>query len=187
MKVHIGIDIGGKGAVAIFKNDTLFKYFAFPLSEGVPDIRAFVELVLIEVENADRAHVVIEDLHSVFGAGANSNFQFGWINGAVETTLICLSIPFTKVGPKKWQKEMWEGVRPVLIPSFEKKKKGVSAVQKRNKDGSPKYKTDTKATSLLAAKRLFPNENFLATARSKVPHDGIVDAILMGEYCRRHF
>jgi len=43
---------------------------------------------------------------------------------------------------------------------------------------------DTKPRALELAKRLWPDETFLATERSKVPHDGIVDAALLAEYAR---
>jgi hypothetical protein len=46
-------------------------------------------------------------------------------------------------------------------------------------------KGDTKPAALRAAKAIWPNENWLATSRSKVPHDGLVDAALIAEYCRR--
>jgi len=34
---------------------------------------------------------------------------------------------------------------------------------------------------------LFPKVNLLMTERSSVPHDGLVDALLMAEYARRKF
>lgn len=43
----------------------------------------------------------------------------------------------------------------------------------------------TKTYALTVAKQLWPNETFLATPRSKVPHPGIVDALLIGEFARR--
>lgn len=187
MRVRIGVDIGGLGAIAFFVEGNLQKYYAMPQVEKRPDIQAFMAILLRHVTAEDDVHAVIEDLHSIFGTSAKSNFQFGWINGVVETALVALSIPYTKVMPKKWQKSIWEGVRPVEIISYEKKQKGISAEPKLNKDGTIKHKIDTKATSLLAAKRLFPEETFLATTRSSVPHDGIVDAVLIGEYCKRNF
>jgi hypothetical protein len=39
--------------------------------------------------------------------------------------------------------------------------------------------------ALIAAKRLFPNESFLATEKSKKPHDGMVDSTLICEWGRR--
>lgn len=169
----LGIDIGSKGAIVIFRGRRLIETHAFPISAGKPDLAKLGELIVkYPIEKA-----CIEDLHSIFGVSAKANFSFGWINGVVEAILTTSKIPYVKVQPKKWQKEMWEGIRPVEILV-----KG-----KFNKDGSQKYKVDTKATSLLAAKRLFPEQTFLATERSSVPHDGIVDACLIGEFCRRNY
>lgn len=182
MKIRIGIDIGSNGAYAVFVDDQLKGYGLIPDTSGELDMRAMLELIYglwpkLEKDDVYDVHVVIEDLHSIFGTSAKSNFQFGVNNGLVIGLLQTVEFPYTKVSAKKWQKELWEGIRPVeiLVPG------------KTNKDGSPKYKVDTKATSLLAAKRLFPKETFLATERSKVPHNGIVDAVLIAEYCKRKF
>lgn len=207
MKLRIGIDIGSKGAIAFFIDGQLTQYGAIPLTEGRPDLKQFVEAVMAyrTLDGITSVHAAIEDLHSIYKVGAASNFQFGWINGATEAILTTLSIPYTKVTPRKWQKEMWEGIRPVMMPSKKKKEftpppqqewseelftgelesVDTSAIQPMEKPEKPKV--DTKATSLLAAKRLFPDETFLATQRSKVPHDGIVDAVLIGLYCVRKF
>lgn len=173
MKIRVGIDIGANGAIALFTDNSL-SYMKLPKTGNEINISEVVDFIL-QYDTGD-CHVVIEDLHSVFGSSAKSNFQFGVNNGLIIGMLQVLRIPFTKIAPKKWQKEMWEGIRPIEINTGKKKK-----------DGTPKYKIDTKATSLIAAKRLFPKENFLPSDRSKVPHDGIVDAVLMAEYCRRNF
>jgi hypothetical protein len=213
--LRIGIDIGANGAIAFFKDGKLKEYYAFPKSDDRPDLKAFVNLLLERVDGEDNIHTIIEDLHSIFGTSAKSNFQFGWINGSMEAILTSFNIPYTKVQAKKWQKEMWEGIRPVEV-KFKSKlneifppeplpvPKPVSSGEFNmdrflNEDSglrdaapveskkNPRVKIDTKATSLIAAKRLFPEEKFLATSRSKVPHDGIVDAVLIGEYCKRNF
>lgn len=44
---------------------------------------------------------------------------------------------------------------------------------------------DTKPRALELASRLWPNETFLATDRSRKPHEGIIDAALIAEYARR--
>lgn len=180
-KIAIGIDIGSDGAWAVFVNNKL-TYGKMPYSSDEPDMRAFFELILDHVPQLNEddelsMHIVYEDLHSVHGSSAKSNFSFGVNNGLVIAAVQISEIAYTKIQPKKWQKTMWEGIRPVEIP----------VPGKKNKDGSPKYKIDTKATSLVAARRLFPQESFLATERSKVPHNGIVDAVLIAEYCRRTF
>lgn len=98
---------------------------------------------------------VMEDVHSIFGMSAKSNFQFGRIVGILEAHMSATGKPYSLVKPKDWQKISWEGIQKVKDP---------------------------KKNSLAAAKRLFPGESFLATQRSTVPHDGIIDAVLISYY-----
>ncbi len=177
MRLRVGIDIGADGAIALFHDTNGIVHLDYcKLARVANELNAAEIAKFILQYDTEDCHVVIEDLHSVFGSSAKSNFAFGGNNGLIIGMLQMLQVPYTKVAPKAWQKLMWQGIRPVEIDTGKKKK-----------DGSIKYKTDTKATSLIAAQRLFPRESFLATDRSKVPHNGIVDAVLMAEYCRRNF
>ncbi len=180
MRIRVGIDIGSDGAYAVFANDKLVKYGKTPATASELDMDTLSHMILqgaeMSLDEEDDFHVVIEDLHSIFGTSAKSNFIFGLNNGLVIGMLQMIQWPWSKVQAKKWQKFCWEGVRPVEINTG-----------KLDKNGNTKYKIDTKATSLLAAKRLFPKESFLATDRSKVAHNGIVDAVLIGWYCTKHF
>lgn len=45
--------------------------------------------------------------------------------------------------------------------------------------------TSDKNTSIEVAKRLFPGVNLKATERCKKDHDGMAEALLIAEYCRR--
>lgn len=174
-KLSIGIDIGASGAVALITPDNL-GYWTIPKVGDQLNMGELSDQITAWINKSTEVHCVIEDLHSVFGSSAKSNFAFGVNNGLIIGMLQTLYIPFTKVAPKAWQKQMWQGIRPVEINTGKKKK-----------DGTPKYKIDTKATSLIAAQRLFPKEKFLASERSKKPHDGIVDSLLLAEFCRRNF
>lgn len=145
---YIGIDIGTNGALACIDESSLF--YMLLKDDWISYIRK------------QKGQVMIEDLHSIYGSSAKSNFQFGINNGIVIGVLTALHIPYNKVQPKAWQKEMWKGVDPII------------------KNG----KVDTKATSLEAARLLYPTEPFLATKRSTTPHDGIVDAVLLAHYCK---
>lgn len=176
-KIYIGIDPGAKGGIVVMDGNKINKY-AMPSidkeidKQGIKNIfKIYKPQILLR-----KVHAVLEDVHSIFGVGAKSNFQFGRALGIVEGALEALEIPYTMVGPKTWQKELWQGIKLV------EKNTG-----KETAAGNAKFKTDTKSTSLKAAKRLFPKESLLATERSKVPHDGIVDALLIAEYCRRKF
>ena len=180
---YIGIDPGKDGGIAVIEDNKLTTYIIPRLKKGVVDEEQLDKL-LFELKyhpdwedmNPQDCMCVLENVHSVHRSSANSNFQFGDINGLIRGMLISNRIPFIRIEPKEWQKEAWRGVSPIKINTGEKLK-----------SGEPKYKIDTKATSLIAAKRLFPNETFLATERSKVPHDGLVDAALMAFYCKMKY
>lgn len=176
--VSIGIDVGKKGAITLISKDKSFrKYYKIPLiKETEIDISKLTEIFSHIKLNYNIGVVGVEDVHSIFGASSKANFQFGRCLGLLEGMTIASGSSFVKVKPKDWQKEMWEGVSIIKINTG-----------KKTKDGNIKYKTDTKATSLIAAQRLFPGDKFLGTERSKKPHDGIVDGLLISEYCRRKF
>ena len=112
--------------------------------------------------DVEKIIVVIEDVHSLYGMSAKSNFNFGHIKGFKEGVLTAYGFDYKLVAPKVWQRGVWTE-EDVII------KKG---------------KKDTKATSLNAAKRLWPNHDFRKSNRAKKPHDGIIDAALMAEYAR---
>jgi len=125
---------------------------------------------------------VIEDVHSIFGTSSKSNFQFGRSLGNIEMLPVVFGKPLIKVAPKTWQRVAWQGIPVVKNPKVVKASK--------NKDGTLKpertlMKTDTKATSLNAARRLFPKESFLDSPQSSVAHDGVVDAALIAYWAKR--
>lgn len=167
--IYGGIDTGKDGGIVLVD-----EIGAVIFKSGIPKVKAttdvdYLELVDILEKVGDIGYgsglkMVLEDVHSLFGMSAGSNFNFGHIKGFKEGVLKTLGIQYELVPPKMWQKVMWEEGDVVLKEN------------KRTKD--------TKATSLNAAIRLWPNEDFRKTSRSKIPHDGIIDAALMAEYCR---
>jgi len=170
-KTLIGIDPGLHGAISIIKPDLSLDLMAMPLVlKKELDVKRILDIIYIQVN----PYVIIEDVHSVHNASAKANFEFGFGCGSLFAILKIIEVPFSRIAPKTWQKEMWQGVKPIMVLD-----KG------KDKEGKPKYKVDTKATSLLAVKRIFPHANLLATNKCSVPHNGIVDALLMAEFGRR--
>lgn len=173
-KLHLygGIDVGAKGGIAfIDDHGTPHLYEAIPMEDGVPDLPALFDLMTVPWANGHTVErIVIEDVHAIFGSSAKSTFNFGLIKGVKLGFLEILRqnymIPYSLVQPKTWQKKVWLEEDLVL------------------KEGKKRPTKDTKATSLNAARRLWPYQSFKKSERSKVPHDGIVDAMLMAEYCR---
>lgn len=177
----IGVDVGKNGAIVVQNNQTnKIDRYLIPLIgkeldiNGIRDI--FIRYMKVGVEEPICIHIVVEDVHAIFGVAAGATFTFGFVAGVIEGIISTLQLPYTKVQPKTWQKMMFEGVREVRKPDT------------KDKNGKiRKGSIDTKAMALLAAKRLFPNFDLLPTPRCTKPHDGIVDALLMSEYCKRNF
>ncbi len=159
----VGIDPGINGAMAVLNRaGELIRHHAVPKkSDGKVDIGCFSAL-MDGIAYTD-TRVFLEDVHAIHGCSARSTFNFGWILGVTESLLEHYRLITTKVKPQAWQKVMFEGV-----PRLEKT------------DG----KRDTKAMALFKARRLFPGEEFLRNTRCSIPHDGIVDACLIGTYGR---
>ena len=170
-KISIGIDPGKSGFITIFNGNDAPLFIAMPLVKKQIDL-SHLAVIFYELKTTNRImHCVLEDVHAMFGSAAKATFNFGYICGVLEALLVANRIPYTKVAPKKWQKQMWEGIPLIKKPSTS----GKTQV------------TDTKAMSLLAAKRLFPDVDLRATERSTIPHDGKIDSLLIAEYCRRNF
>ena len=113
----------------------------------------------------------VEKVHAAPGSSASSTFKMGHNIGCIHTAIRSIDKQVLEIRPKQWQSAVW----------IESDTVGEMVEYTRKKDGAKlqKFKVDTKATSLNAARRLFPGEDFLATKRSKKPHDGIVDAALI--------
>jgi hypothetical protein len=171
MKNYIGIDPGKNGHIVVI-NESGINKFAIPKIGKEVDVHTLNNLMV--GFSTTPHHIIIEDVHAIYGSAAGATFSFGWIVGILEALLVSNGLSFIKVQPKVWQKEMFEGVPEQRKPSSVNKK-GILV----------KGKLDTKAMSIMASKRLFPQFSLLPTERSKNPDDGISDALLMAEYCRR--
>ena len=88
--------------------------------------------------------------------GSIANYHRGLGRGIFEGILTALGIPYDLVTPQQWQNEML-----------------------------PMKGGDTKARSITAAKKLFPEVSLFATARSRKPSDGLSDALLLAAYGMR--
>jgi hypothetical protein len=170
IEIRIGIDPGKNGGIFFYSEITKNYIFKpIPLIGKEFDIQALSQIFTNII--SENVYAVIEDVHSIFGASAGATFDFGFGCGLLEGILVSHGIPYTKVQPKKWQAEMFEG-----IPLQQKPSSTGKTVQK-----------DTKKMAEMAAKRLFPNIDLRMTEKCKKSHDGKVDALLICEYCKRNF
>jgi crossover junction endodeoxyribonuclease RuvC len=159
-EVYAAFDVGKKGGLAFLDKELkLVNMHIMPMIGKEYDIQEIKNL--LSNPEYDILHIGIENVHAIQGrTGNSSNFSFGLGKGILMGMVSGLNIPYTLVNPKTWQKVAWEGVTK---------------------------QSDNKKTSLVAAKRLFPEQSFLATERSRVPHDGIVDATLIAYYINLKF
>lgn len=175
-KMRIGVDPGKNGFIAVWREGKGYDFLPIPLIGKEVDYHTLASgfsTVVFDDEFEDK-YCVIEEVHSIHQVSAGSTFSFGYVAGAMEMLLICSGVPYTKVAPKKWQKQMWEGV----------------TVQQKPSSTGKTMVNDTKSTSLMAATRIFPSIDLRGNPESKrsiKPHDGKVDALLICEYCKRNF
>lgn len=156
----IGIDIGKHGAICIQEKDKEISNIKMPMIKTELDYQSLYD-ILTPYEGGNGL-VIFEKLGVIFGSAKQTAFSMGHQAGAVEMACIALSIPFIKVPPRQWQKEMFIGVTEIKKSS--------------------KNTRDTKAMALIAAKRLFPKLKLTFGSVAKVPHDGLIDALLMSQY-----
>jgi len=108
-------------------------------------------------ENLDQIHVFIEKAQAYPKQGVSSSFNYGAGYGTLCGILIANKIAFTAVPANRWARRMHIGAS----------------------------KSTSKEKSLEVVRKIFPNVNLLATKRSRKPHEGIIDALLIAEYGRR--
>ena len=170
----IGIDPGKTGAIVKIESSGYVRCYVTPVIGKEIDWAVFADLL-----RQEDTHVFLEHVHAMFGSSAKATFTFGGCFEGSKALIAALRMPFTLVQPKKWQEEMYQGIPEIRKPSYKVTKPGKFFGQIR------KGSRDTKAMSLLAAKRLFPNVDLRKNDRCKIAHDGIVDALLIAEYGRR--
>lgn len=192
-KAYIAIDPGKFGGVVIMTPDgRVISKHETPLLNDDLDVLKLSEIIS-EASKEFILTAIIEDVHSIFGTSSGSNFTFGYVCGQIDAVVKCSRLKLINIQPKFWQKNVWTTVDMVYKPK---------------KPDQKKASVDTKATSLNAVKRLFPNEDCrgniiekyyadnpknrkLGIAGQLVPttktkeHDGIIDALLMCEVARR--
>jgi hypothetical protein len=166
-KYVMGVDPGKSGAIALLGEDKELLLYVFPRKGTEIDL-ATLALMFRDL-NKDVSECYMEDVHAIFGSSAKSTFAFGRSVGQLEACIVAAGIKLTKVQPKAWQAIAWCKDDLVQTPTKRKYKR----------TGLPIMKTNTKATSLNAARRVFPDEDFLPSKRHRTPHDGMYDAALI--------
>jgi len=156
-----GIDNGLDGGVVILEpNGSVVAKYVMPTVKLVKSKRDFdlgmLRAYLKEIEVQLPCHAFLERAQAMPGQGVSSMFTTGKGFGVNLGMLAALQIPFTVVSPQVWQREMFKGL--------------------------PK---EGKQTTRLVCQRLWPKEDWRASEKCRVSHDGLCDAALIAEYGRR--
>jgi len=165
-RFYIGVDIGKSGAIVIQEKGEIACY-EMPMIKTELDYQALHQL--LEPYEAGNGLVVFEKLGVIFGTSKSTAFSMGHQSGAIEMCCVALSIPFVKVPPKQWQQVMFTGVDEIKRSNI-KVKSGESR--------------DTKAMSVLACKRRFPQVRLNFGGKAIKPDDNLCDALLMSEFAK---
>lgn len=156
-KTYIGIDPGKDGAIATIKDGEIV-LMKFPKIGKEYDLQAMMDI--FASFDSKNCHVGIEDVKALQGVMKAGNWSLSRGKTILEMCCLFYKLPLTMVHSKTWQKEIWQGVDK---------------------------QDNAKDTTLLAMKRLFPNQDFTKSARATKDDSGQVDALGIAEYCRRRF
>lgn len=160
--IFVGIDGGLNGGIVVI--DDTQKVLVKGIMPTIKvkgkkefDVNGIVNLFLnLKKTYGKEIHVALEQAHVRPISGKRACFTTGGGYYLIRGILTALGISYEIVPPKKWQKEILEGL------------------------GS-----DTKAASIMYCKQKWPQVHWAATERSTKGHDGLTDAACMSIYCFR--
>ena len=110
----IGIDPGAKGALCILDPSSNYPTLFADLD---PRQRADELLLAVrhEIESGPfPVYIALEEVHSLPGMSAKSNFTFGGMFWRIKTILECIPVKYELVQPKIWQKAVGIPTRKFL-------------------------------------------------------------------------
>ncbi|NIO41585.1 MAG: hypothetical protein GTO41_16245 [Burkholderiales bacterium] len=166
---YIGIDNGVSGAIAIIRDGVVRIHKAPTICRAkgkgkkLLDEPAMWHLLQWIGDEEEKAFAVIE-LAKAYpprvrkrAQGSTSAISIGRGDGLWRGMLVAAGIPYQVVSPRKWQAALFVGVD----------------------------RKDTKAASVIVAKRLFPSVSLRANDRCRKDDHNMADALLLAEYARR--
>lgn len=156
--VVLGIDPGLKGGLAVLTiGGDVASVLPMPTDADGLYLPGIVEFIRA-MQGVHRVRLAcVELIGARPGQGVCSMFTFGCGYGAVQGILTALDVPYELVRPQTWQKHILGGI--------------VAA--------------DTKTASVAYCTKRFPGLSLKMTPRSRKAHDGVADAVAIGEYARR--
>lgn len=99
---YIGIDPGRQGALCLLDLSLPNPLF-LGLDPNKRNAGTIVAAILRKIAGKSNVHIALEQVHSLGGMSARSNFTFGGMYWRARTILDCLDVPYELVTPKAWQ------------------------------------------------------------------------------------
>lgn len=158
----IAIDPGIQGAFCLITpTGVTFRKMPIQVSGKNRDVDFSAVLeILAEFDQKVETHLFLERAKPIAMGSAHA-FNYGRGFAALEIAIRISEIPVTYVEPHVWMKEIFEGLSPDLKP---------------------------KSKAQIAVRRLCPAYlSAVEKNRNGKLHEGMVDALLIGEYGRRRF
>ena len=158
----IGIDPGLSGGVAVINPETSYA-LAMPVIDGRPDLNRLGDLYREERPDV----IAVEECSIRPGESGRSALTIGRNWGLIVGHAMAFGYPLEIVTPQKWKAAL-----------------GISK-PKRGKDEPKESPKETKERSIALALRLFPDVDLKATPKCRSYSDGLAEALLIAEWCRR--
>jgi hypothetical protein len=157
----LAFDPGISGGYAILDGFIVVARGRMPIDKNLKNKKSTINLVEVGqlMVNHRPDVVVLERQAPRPGEGVSSAWTSGYNFGLLFATASAIVNNIALVAPRTWATKLHDSESP-----FE----------------------DPKARSLEVAKKLFPLEDFLATERSSKPHEGIIDALLIGYWYNQY-
>ena len=156
----LGVDPGKSGGLVVLDREgSIVSKAVMPVrTDGSIDSDGVGQAIpSLVIGLGDDVLPIVEKVWSMPGQGVCSMFTFGRVTGQVIGALeVYLGRRVHEVAPQSWQRGLWGPAE------------------------------DPKAAAREFAERNWPEETFLATRRSRKPHQGLVDAACLAEWGRRN-
>ena len=108
--IIFGIDPGVSGAICVLKEGKILEVYEMPtMIDGKKNKRQVngaevTNIFLKDLNNEDKAKVVVEHVTAMPGQGVTSMFNFGQSFGVLKGICAALKLPIYFVRPGKWKK-----------------------------------------------------------------------------------
>ena len=158
--IIFGIDPGVSGAICVLKEGRILEVYEMPtMIDGKKNKRQVngaevANIFLKNLNNEDKAKVVVEHVTAMPGQGVTSMFNFGQSFGVVKGICAALKLPIYFVRPVKWKKHF-----NLINTNKDASRTKVIEIFPYISSKIPRKKDSNKADSILIAKYFEETQN----------------------------